>query len=109
MMRKDVNLLVFILGCDDEAQAGLQGAGKAKAQGRQAPGARCIEVRGCAPVRRDAANGRSMGAALGRRRTRFAQAWRAGATTAVGRALKSWLFALGSLPARVMLAEDGDG
>jgi hypothetical protein len=23
MMRKDVNLLVFILGCDDEAQAGL--------------------------------------------------------------------------------------
>jgi len=85
MMRKDVNLLVFILGCDDEAQAGLQGAGKAKAQGRQAPGARCIEVRGCAAVRRDAANGRSMGAALGRRRTRFAQAWRAGATTAVGR------------------------
>src|SRR3954471_735088 len=36
MMRKDVNLLVFIWGCDDEAQAGLQGAGKAKAQGRQA-------------------------------------------------------------------------
>ena len=25
-MRKDVNLLVFILGCDDEAQAGLAAA-----------------------------------------------------------------------------------
>src|SRR5678815_3006215 len=88
-MRKDVNLLVFILGYDDEAQAGLQGAGKATAQGRQTPGARCIEVRGCTAVGRDAANGRSMGAALGRRRTRFAQAWRAWATTAVGRGTRA--------------------
>jgi len=81
MMVKDVNLLVFIAGFDDEAQAGFQGVGKATAQGREAAGARSIEVGGGAATGRNSANGGNLGAAPGRRRTRFAQAWHLGAPT----------------------------
>src|SRR5512136_868078 len=99
MMVKDVNLLVFISRFDDEAQAGFQGVGKATAQGREAAGARSIEVGGGAATGRDSANGSSLGAAPGRRRARFAQAWHLGAPTPTRR----------HTGARVGPASDGRG
>ena len=43
-MGKNVNLLVFVSRCDDEAQAGFQGTGETPAQGHKALGARHVEV-----------------------------------------------------------------
>ena len=56
-MGKNVNLLVFVSRCDDEAQARFQGIGETPAQGRKALGTRHVEVGGRTGTRCSAANG----------------------------------------------------
>ena len=81
MLGKNVNLLVFVSRCDDEAQAGFQGVGETSAQGGKALGARHVEVGGRPGTGCCATNGSDVGTATGRGRQGIAQARRFGPAT----------------------------
>lgn len=83
-MGRSVNLLVFVLRCDDEAQAGLQGAGETPAARGEAPGAWRVEIGGGETTGRDAANSSRLGAASGGRRQGSPQARRLGTAAPIG-------------------------
>jgi len=81
MIHKTVNLLVYILRSNDEAQARFQGIGKTPAQGSETLDTRLDEVGGCTTTGRIPTNGSDVGAASIGRRQGIAEAWRLGQAT----------------------------
>lgn len=83
-MDKDVNLLVFVSGVGDEAQAGFQGTGEATPEGRKASGAWCDQIGSGAAAGRIPADGGGVGTAPCGRREGCSQTGRSGTATPAG-------------------------
>src|ERR1700687_743250 len=85
MKPMNVNMLVFISRCGEEAQAGFQSIRAAPAEGGKAPCTRRVEVGSGATNGSDPTNGCGLGAAPVRRRPTIAQAKDIGTPAATGR------------------------
>lgn len=82
MKGSNVNLLVFVSGCDDEAQAGFQGIGETPTQGCKALGCGQVEVGSRPAPWRGAPDSCYLGTTIGRGWQGISKARRIGAATA---------------------------